>query len=94
MQLNSKDGYGVPLFGYAQIGDATPVAFNTKNHLGIPVPSSKSSSATEVSSVTYDKWHICDINSGIVYPSLVWATGDVAPPLSSCTKVDIVRVFA
>lgn len=94
MQLNNKDSYAVPLFGYAQLSDATLVAFNSQNKLGVPAVSDKTGMALAASSAKNDRWYICDIDSGIVYPSLVWATGNAAPPLSSCSKVDIVRVFA
>ena len=86
MALNNWGSYEVPMFGYATLDDATEVAFNDGNLLGIPEYGA------------YDKWYICDINGGgdlaSTYPSVVWNLGDAAPQLASCLKVDIIRVFA
>ncbi|KAH8891621.1 hypothetical protein GQ53DRAFT_823637 [Thozetella sp. PMI_491] len=93
MQLNNKDSYSVPLFGYAQRSDATLVEFNNQNKLGVLALPDQTGKIPVASTATFNKWHICDIDSGIVYPSLVWATSESTPSLPSCIKVDIIRVF-
>lgn len=87
MAFNNADSYKVPIFGTVGVDGATKVAFNDKNHLGVP----ESSASTNAK---FNQWYICDINGGMVYPSVVWSSGDKAPQLASCIKVDVVRAFA
>jgi hypothetical protein len=82
MAFNNKGSYQVPTFGYAGYDTASKVSFNEQNYLGTP----------DGSNVKYSNWYICDIDGGLIYPSIVWSSGSAAPPLSSCVKVNILRV--
>jgi hypothetical protein len=83
MAFNNKGSYQVPVFGYASFDTASKITFNEKNYLG----------TLEGSKAKYDKWYICDIDGGLIYPSIVWSSGSATPPLSSCVKVDILRAY-
>jgi len=84
MAFSNKSSYQIPTFGYASFETASKVSFNEQNYLGTP----------EGSNAKYDKWYICDIDGGLTYPSIVWSSGPATPPLSSCVKVDILRVWS
>ncbi|CAG8983079.1 hypothetical protein HYALB_00006107 [Hymenoscyphus albidus] len=87
MAFYSADSYKVPIFGTAGLDGATKVVFNEKNFLGV-LGDSRSGDGK------FEQWYVCDINTGIVYPSVVWSSGDKAPQLASCVKVDVMRAFA
>ncbi|CAG8959684.1 hypothetical protein HYFRA_00001589 [Hymenoscyphus fraxineus] len=87
MAFNSAESYKVPIFGTAGLDVATKVVFDEKNFLGVLDDSGSGDGK-------FDKWYVCDINTGIVYPSVVWSSGNKAPQLASCVKVDVMRAFA
>lgn len=87
LAFNKAESYKVPIFGDVGLDRATRMAFNDKNLLGVP-------DSPESTTAKFNQWFICDINGGMVYPSVVWSSSDKAPQLSSCIKVDVIRIFA
>lgn len=95
MQLyyDPSTNVALPLF---EPSEGTAVAFDVHNRLNIQSTLDDTvTPPTDETVAAFYRWYVCESNfEGYTYETLNWVMGKEQPENPSCSKVQVVRVFA